>query len=658
MSGARCATLAVRGRAARGPFLHALPRLMVHAARKPFRGRLRTPLLALLGVVLAALAGFASWRAELDAGAAALRTQADTRLHNYAGALSAEIGRYGYLPSLIALDGRLRQLLEHPRDAAAVRAANAYLQHANRAAGSSVAYLMDARGLTLASSNWDTPISFVGANFAFRPYFREALRGQPGRFYGIGTISRDSGLYFSQPLRDGARVIGVLVAKIDLDRVAVPWQGWRDPVLVTDRNGVVLLSSVPAWRFELLAPLPAKVRQHLAQTQQYTVAGPLRPIGLRPVGSAAGAPLWRLEHPADGPFGALPHHAFMANSLAVPALGWRLLSLSDMRPVREAARRSALAGFAIAGLLESLSLVLVLRRRAQAERVAGREALEHAYGELEQRVDARTSALTQANAALQREVDERERAEAALRRTMDELAQAAKMAALGQMAAGVAHELNQPLAALHTLSDNAVVLLDKQRLPEVRGNLDAISGLVRRMARITGDLKSFARKAPAAWQPCTVSAALDGALSLLQRRFAHEGIVLQRHFPAVEPRVMCDELRMQQVLLNLLVNAADAMQGVERRRIDISLEVGAEPGYARLRVADSGEGISAAARERLFEPFFTTKAQGTGLGLGLSIAQRILREVGASIDAQPADGGGAEFVLRLRLADQGVDEHG
>ena len=645
-------------RPVRGSFLHVLPRSMVHAARTRLRGPLRTPLLALLGVALAALAGFASWRAELDAGAGALRAQADSRLHNYAGALSAEIGRYGYLPSLIALDGRLRQLLEHPHDAAATRAADAYLQRANRAAGSSVAYLMDARGLTLASSNWDTPISFVGANFAFRPYFREALRGQPGRFYGIGTISRDSGLYFSQPLLEGGRVIGVVVAKIDLDKVAVPWQGWRDPVLVTDRNGVVLLSSVPAWRFELLAPLPASVRRRLAQTQQYTVAGPLRPIGLLPAGSAAGAPLWRLAHPASGAFGALPRHAFMANSLAVPALGWRLLSLSDMRPVREAARRSALAGCAIAGLLESLGLVLVLRRRAQAERVAGREALERAYGELEQRVDARTSALQQANAALQREVDERERAEAALRRTMDELAQAGKLAALGQMAAGVAHELNQPLAALHTLSDNAVVLLDKQRLGEVRGNLDAISGLVRRMARITGDLKSFARKAPTAWQPCTVSSALDGALSLLQRRFAEEGIELQRRFPAVEPRVMCDELRLQQVLLNLLVNAADAMQGVAQRRIEVSLDVAAEPGYARLCVADSGEGISAAARERLFEPFFTTKAQGTGLGLGLSIAQRILREVGASIEAQPAAAGGAMFVLRLRLAEHGGEQHG
>ncbi len=632
---------------------------MLTVARNRVGVRLRTPLRALLVVVLAALAGFAAWRAELDAGASALRAQAAGRLNNYAGALASEIGRYGYLPSLMALDGRLQQLLAQPHDAAAVRAANAYLQRANRAAGSSVAYLMAPSGRTLASSNWDTPISFVGANFAFRPYFREALRGQAGRFYGIGTISRDPGLYFSQPVLQHGQVRGVVVAKIDLSKVAVPWQGWRDPVLVTDRNGVVLLSSVPAWRFELLAPLPASVRRRIAQTQQYTVAGPLRPIGLLPAGHAAGAPLYRLEHAATGPFGVLPRHAFMVNSRVVPALGWRLLSLSDMRPVRDAARRSALAGFAVVGLLESLALVLVLRRRAQVERAAGREALERAYGELEQRVEARTAALTQANAALQREVDERERAEAALRRTMDELAQAGKMAALGQMAAGVAHELNQPLAALHTLSDNAVVLLDKQRLGEVRGNLDAISGLVRRMARITGDLKSFARKAPAAWQPCTVSKALDGALSLLQRRFAHEGIVLQHAFPADEPRVMCDELRLQQVLLNLLVNAADAMRDVERRRIDVSLDAAAEPGFALLRVADSGEGISPAARARLFEPFFTTKAQGTGLGLGLSIAQRILREVGASIEAQatPEDCG-AVFVLRLRLAAHEGNAHG
>lgn len=628
-------------RLARRP--HALPRLLV---------------VALLGAVAAGVMGLVGYALGLRAEARSLRDDAGHRLAGYSGALTSELSRYGYLPSVIALSRTVQYAAAHPRDAAAVQSANRFLEAANREADSAALYVMDLQGTTLAASNWGTPGSFVGMNFAFRPYFRDAKAGGIGRFYGIGTTSHVPGLYFSRPLQVDGRIAGVVVAKVDLDKVVLPWQRGRDPVLVVDANGIVFLTSVPEWRFESLAPLSPATRRRIEQTRQYYAVGSVREIGLTHAGRAAGADLVQLPSAAASmPDWLFGKDSYMVARQPVPGTDWQILSLSDMRAAQEAALWTALASAALTGLLVAVAMFVHQRRHVVAERLAAREALERAYGELEARVDARTAALTQVNAELQREVDERLRAQSELTRTLEELAQANKMAALGQMATGIAHELNQPLAALQTLSDNAVVFLDQSRPAEARGNLDAILRLVQRMARITGDLKSFARKAPKSWEPARVSQALAGAASLLQQRLTKESIELDARFPADEPLVLCDELRLQQVLLNLLVNAADALQGRTDKRIEVRLDIDAvaapDGRWATLRVADNGPGIPEPLLARLFEPFFTTKPQGVGLGLGLSIVQRLLRDVGASIEAASRDGGGAEFRVRLRVAGAG-----
>ncbi len=634
--------------------MSALPRLP--RPRRREAGRASTLLVACL--LLALLAGAAGYGLGLHSAALDLRVDAQRRLDSYASALSSELQRYGYLPSVIVLSSTIHEVLRHPHDPAAVGDANAFLEAANRNAGTAAIYVLDTQGLTLAASNWNTPVSFVGANLAFRPYFREAMRGRAGRFYGIGTVSDVPGLYFSQPVRLHGSIVGVVAAKVDLDKVAMPWQSGPDPVLVVDDHGVVFLSSVPAWRFRSLQHLSASVRSRLEQTRQYSAAGPLQDLDLRHAGMAAGAELYKLPRGAASPTGLSGRDTYMLTRTQVPGTDWLIASLSDLRAAQRSAARSALAGVALAGLLEALTLYLVQRRRAQRERLDARLALEQAYGELETRVHVRTAALTRVNQALQREIDQRQRAQEALRSTMEELVQAGKMAALGQMAAGIAHELNQPLTALHTLSDNAVVLIDKQRLDEARANLGSISRLVQRMASITGELKSFARKAPQQWQPGRCAEAIEAAVSLLRQRLQREGIELQLRLPAEQPPVACDEVRLQQVVLNLLVNAADALQGTRSRRIDITLEFdppGAAPRRsARLRVADSGCGIPEHLLERLFEPFFTTKPQGVGLGLGLSIAQRIVREAGGELRARNRDGAGAEFEICLPVFESHV----
>lgn len=618
---------------------------------------LRLLVIALLSVACAGIAGAIAYALAVHAEEQVLRDDAQHRLSSYSGTLASELSRFGYLPSVIALSHTVQAAARNPSDPQAVATANRFMEAANREAGSAALYLMNLRGTTVAASNWNMPDSFVGMNFAFRPYFREALAGGNGRFYGIGTTSHLPGLYFSHPLRRDGDIVGVVVAKVDLEKVALPWQSGVDPVLVVDGNGIVFLTSVPRWRFESLAPLPAATRQRLQQTRQYYTVGAVREIGLRQVGKAAGAEVVELPPGMPSSRSLFGRDDYLLTRSPVPGTNWQILSLSDMRPAQEAALRSALAGGAMAGLLEALALVVLQRRRTLRERLAAREALERAYGELEARVEARTAALTRVNQELQREVDQRMRAQSELTHTLQELAQAGKMAALGQMATGIAHELNQPLTALYTLSDNAIVFLDQERQEEARGNLETIQQLVQRMARITGELKSFARKAPTAWEPCHASQAFAGAASLIRPRLIRESIALDAQFPDDEPLVLCDDVRLQQALLNLLINAADALQDRSNKRIIVRCDVAPAdaPGASDviIRVADNGPGIPDSVLPRVFEPFFTTKAQGVGLGLGLSIVQRILRDVGASIDAGNRECGGAEFSVRIRAVARG-----
>jgi two-component system, NtrC family, C4-dicarboxylate transport sensor histidine kinase DctB len=631
--------------------------------------RLRQSSIVCLYLLGVAITGAVSYRLGFDAAAARLQADAEHRLDSYVVGLESELNRYGYLPAVIALNGAMTRVALHPDDAQAVLDANRLLETANHEANSNAIYVMDLAGKTIAASNWHEAISFVGMNFSFRPYFVQAKAGGAGRFYGIGVANREPGLYFSRPLLDRGRVIGVVAAKINLDNVALPWQADHDPVLVADENGIIFLSSVPQWKFETLAPLPASIVIQLAETRQYFAGARLEPIGLKRVGDAHGATLVEMDQHATGTRPTLYNSRYILTQRQVRGTSWQMLSLSDMQPTRDFAQRTALAAAALAGLSGSLLLFVQQRRHAAQQRLAARQELEQAYGELERKVLLRTRDLSETNLRLQQEIGERRHAERALRTTFEELTHAGKLAALGQMATGIAHELNQPLAALHTLSDNAIVFLAQQREAAVRNNLDAIARLVRRMAKITGELKSFARKVPPSLGPRHASVIVNDAASLLAQRFIDEKISFAAHFPADEPAVLCDESRLQQVIVNLLGNAADAVQNVEGARIDVFFASGSAvpdgshafqhttrqaPQHVSLTIADNGIGLSDEVLARLFEPFFTTKPQGSGLGLGLTIARGILSSFGGAVEARRREGGGAEFIITLRVAVQEV----
>jgi len=602
------------------------------------------PFVALLA--LAALvtgAGWLGYRYTFDTALARQAERGQVQMRLYAQALESELARYDYVPSLLSLDARIDALLRDPRSPERVAQANAYLAALNGRAGTRVVYVLDAKGRVLATSNYQRPDSFLGEDLSFRPNFRSAIEGQLGRFYGVGTTRSESGYYLSAPLGDRDRPVGVAVVKIGLEPLENRWQGNDSQMLLADENGVVILASDPSWKLAVLRPLSDEQRARLDRNLQYNRA-PLPQLALSLVRPLANGPaqggdaLVRLR---QGP-------PMLAQHLALPGTDWDLTLLTNTSQARVAALNSA----ALAGVLAAFVLLLAaawnVRRRIASERQAARAALEAANSELERKVAERTADLSATNQQLQAEVAERIRTEAVLRQAQDGLLQAGKLAAVGQMSAGIAHELNQPLAALRTLSGNAEKFMARGDYQTAQGNLEKIVGLVERMGRITGALRSFARN-PAAGQrhAARLGEAVDNALFLLETRVA---AIRPRIARDIEPHlaVACDPNRLEQVLVNLIGNALDAIK--DRPDPQLSLHAYEAGGMVHLTVRDNGPGLSEAAFARLFEPFFTTKPAGEGLGLGLTLSAGILNENGGSLTAINHPDGGACFTLALPQA--------
>lgn len=610
-------------------FPSALPRL--------HRPRRRTLFGALAGLVLCVLVALAAYGLLLQNQLAQQRQANAQRLSAYALSLDTLLARHETLPYVLSLDGRLAGLLAQPIDARLTAEVNRYLEGVQRRAGVAAVFLLDRHGQTLAASNWHTPQSFVGQSYAFRPYFRDAAQGRPGRFYGIGNTTRTPGFFLSAPLPGPSGPAGVVVVKVSLDGIERAWRASGDHLALADRDGVLFIATEPAWQYRTLAPLPPEARRRLQANRQYGDQ-PLMPLSADSILGQGE----RLRLPLEQ-----RRTDLLAQSHSAGPLGWRVLLFSELTEARQTAAGGAAAlGFAMAFVL-ALTVYGQQRRRRLAERRAAQAELRRVEAELETRIVERTAELQAANTALENRVDALKRTESILRETRDSAVQAGKLAVLGQMAAGVTHELNQPLAALNTLSDNAVKLIELTRYDEARDNLTLIGQLTGRLGRILGQLKSFARQAPAETAAVSVAQAVEHACLIIEpRRRELEAVIVTDIDPALQAQA--DVVRLEQVLVNLLRNGLDAIAGQPSPR----LELGAVRHGTRLRltVRDHGPGLPAEALERLFEPFYTTKPAGQGLGLGLAISLAIVESFGGTLTAGNADGAGAVFRLDLPAA--------
>jgi two-component system, NtrC family, C4-dicarboxylate transport sensor histidine kinase DctB len=576
-----------------------------------------------------------------------------SRAELYAATIGGALDKYEFLPLAIAQSEEISSLLE-PHDAATVAHANAFLEDLNRRAGAFAVYVLDVNGTTLASSNWREATSYVGQNYGFRPYFTQAAAGGIGRFYGIGASTFEAGYFISQPIRRGGRIVGVAATKVNLDWIEHSWRtpGAAEQIWVRDANGVIILSSLPAVKFNLLAPLSPPAQKSIAEQRQFLgQAVPILPHKVLQQ-FADGAAHLSLERARDGGPGASAEYLALSRHLA--PLEWQITVLAELDQVRAAARNAATAAALGWALLLLGALYARQRRRRIAERLNAQQALKSAYDDLEIKVAQRTGDLLDANQRLQAEVGERERAEQTLREAQAELVQSGKLAAIGQMAAGVTHELNQPLAALQTFSDNAKVFIERGRTEEALENLSIISDMVQRLGYITSQLKGFARRAADARKPVSVRQAFAQTMLQIRSRPNSKGLVLTEDWPEQDLIVLCNAIGLEQVFSNLISNAMEAMP--PEREARIALSVRREGELAVIELADNGPGIPAGAIDHLFEPFYTTKEHG--LGLGLSISAGILRAAGGTLAVRnrgEAEGGGALFTITLSCHAQEED---
>lgn len=543
----------------------------------------------------------------------------------YVANLLGTLRRFEVLPPILGNLPDLRGALLEPGNSVALDKANLLLKRVREQTGADVIYLLDAAGNTRAASNHDQKDSFIGRNFTFRPYYQAASEGRLGRFFGLGTTSGKRGYYFAAGVREGDKRLGVLVVKVDLDYTERLWGNTPEQLLVTDSNGVVILTSNPAWRFHASRPLSAPELTRIAADQPYPTQQP-SPLRLDP-------------------------NAWLMQSRELAETGWTVSILAPRGQVERPVQTVLAIGAASLLALLALLGLLLQRRRHYIERIA---LDAHAKRELEIRVLERTRDLDTLNSRLKNEVLEREQTQQELLRTQDDLVQASKLTALGTMSASISHELNQPLAAIRSYADNAGVLLDQQRTADARDNLKQISELTGRMASIIAHLRAFARRDRHAPESVALQPALDDALALLAKRRRALDVELIRDLPEATLWVQAGETRLRQVLGNLLANALDALsERAPQRRLWLSAE--STPAGVNLILRDNGPGFSALALEHAREPFFTTKTSTQGLGLGLAICETLMRALGGELLLANHPDGGAQITLQLRHATPGAN---
>lgn len=498
----------------------------------------------------------------------------DARLR--ASLLDSEIARFRLLPLALGDDRDVAATLADQPGASL--ALNRKLEALARTTGASVIYLIDRSGRAVAASNWRLSSSFVGNDFRFRRYVRDAQRFGSAAQFALGTVSRRPGLYLAR--RTNAD--GIVVVKLEFDRVEADWARAGGDTFVRDPSGIVLVSSRPAWRF--------------------TTTNALSPRRLAAVSAEASLPAGTLR--------VLPSSRNdVAATVPTSHPGWSLTLRRAAGPVERAASRTAAIGTGL-GIVALAALLWGLRQRISLTR--------RRTAELEEAVAARTAALT-------REMEERAASEVRAADLREGLRQANRLATLGQVTASVAHETAQPVAAIRTYAQTSAALLDRGDTATVRENLATIARLSDRIGAVTQELRGFARRQPGTLRSIPLAEMVDGALLILKEQL--RGVALVREPIDADLMVVGGRVRLEQVLVNVLQNATEAL--AETPEPHIALTLARDERRVTLLVTDNGPGIAEDVAARLFTPFVTSRNEG--LGLGLVIAHDIMIELGGTL---------------------------
>lgn len=532
------------------------------------------------------------------------RNRAEIRLAIYSGSVQSELQRHSVVPLLLSRDPVMIRALETSSFAETSARLISYVEEI----GAASLMLLDAQGRVVAATDRER----LGQPRNADPFFLSASQTTETVFTSNEPETGRFDFTFSRGIWAGDnRLLGVILVEVDLSRLLDRWSGASEAIFLLNSDGQIILSTEPRWRGR------TETEALALQTPQSAVQRALQATG-------------------DFAFGDQRPGVFNSDMIRleshIPFQGWRIVSYTAYTSVRE--RVNAVLSLQIMGFALFLAGGFYLfGRRARMQSV---------------RLQRESAELRRLNARLQREIAERQRVERTLEDAEQSLAQSQKLAVLGEMSAAVSHELNQPLAAMKTYLAGAKLLLQRKRLDEAASSFQRIDDLIDRMGAITRQLKSYARKGSEALEPVDLRDALKGALTMMEPQLRSTRVEISQNLPRRPVRVMADRLRLEQVIINLLRNALDAVKDNDKRELDLLIADGEE---AVLSVRDNGNGIE--NLDALFEPFFTTKKPGEGVGLGLAISSGIITDFGGRLTARNGETGGAVFEIRLPSVQDG-----
>ena len=481
-------------------------------------------------------------------------------------------------------------------------------QLANEAALEAL-YIMNADGMTVAASNYAQPESFIGQRYNFRPYFTNAINGEPGSFFAIGVTTGKPGYFLSLPIYRQGKVMGVVAAKVGVEAFAALWRGEFLDGFITSEDDVIILSSDQSWLYTSTSPLTEPQQQLMSMKRQFSDTD-----------------ITSLEANFYNGFAKIDGKEWIHHSFPLAETQW---TMHTLRPIGWAQSQASLAAFVVTSIvLAIISLFLTIRTKRVRRQLY---QSEHAKNE-----------LLNVNNRLEAEILDRKQAQNELAKAQSRLVQSGRMAALGQLSASVIHELGQPLSMLKNYLVAAEMSAQSDADKRLIAQLHAVSN---RMQNTTHELRAFSRPDRTQASEVDLISVVKNALNLTEDVIQKVGATVKSTLPALALMQGGRSQRLEQVIMNLVTNACRALAGVEHPEIE--LELSQVDDAWLLRVEDNGRGFGSADPELLFEAFYTTATKGNSLGLGLAISAAIVSEHHGKIWAQSAPKGGAIFFLKL-----------
>jgi two-component system C4-dicarboxylate transport sensor histidine kinase DctB len=532
----------------------------------------------------------------------AKRTEAERELSLYSGRLISELQRISVVPLLLSRDTGLISDL-NTRDYQ--RTTQRLIEFSDEIRVNSIT-LLERFGRIVASSDR----ADLGRNLRDQNFFYNAIR-QPDTVFTISDNEKGKrSFFYSRKLESQGKILGVIVVEIGLDNLFTTWSANDATIMVTNSEGIVVLSTEQGFLNQSLET--ALLAQPTLTVLERAVRATGDWNGTEVDAYIEDQALYRLD-------------------TAIPFQGWRLTYLTPFQSVREKVNGVLALGITALALLLALGFYFLSRRAIRQSFLFKAESQE----------------LRALNDRLSAEITQRERAERNLQVAEASLEQSSKLAALGEMSAAVSHELNQPLAAMRTYLAGAKLLLSRKRPDEALSSFQRIDDLIGRMGTITQQLKSYARKGSDDLIPVDFTNSVNTSISMMSPQLGQQAVKIDKMLPNSAVMVMADPVRLEQVIVNLLRNALDAMKGQTERHLQISLTPGE---MATLTIQDNGPGIE--NLDEMFEPFFTTKKPGEGVGLGLAISSSIAKDLDGRLFARNVSPRGAVFEFQLPQLEQ------